>query len=161
MRLMSEELRANRPAAAHRPHLLTGMVLGKYLAALLVYLLGISITLVYAWSSPPLTSPHWPMVLSSFGCSVAGHGHDCHRHVHLLLTQNQVIAAVGGLELLSFSFWWTALAPTLPTRSFGRVGDGASLYQRFQSFALGILSLSGWGSLGVAAIFLFLTIRHV
>jgi ABC-2 type transport system permease protein len=162
MRLMSEELRGKTDQLLlTAPISLTGMVLGKYLAALLVYLLGISITLVYALVISTLTSPHWPMVLGSFlGALLLGMAMIAIGMFISSLTQNQVIAAVGGFGAALFLILVDGLGSYLTNETLVGLVMALSFYQRFQSFALGILSLSGVGFfLGVAAIFLFLTIR--
>ena len=162
MRLMSEELRSKTDQLLlTSPLSLTGMVLGKYLAALLVYLLGISITLVYALVISTMASPHWPVVLSCFlGALLLGMAMIAIGMFISSLTQNQVIAAVGGFAVALFLILIDGLGFYLTNETLVALVMSLSFYQRFQSFALGILSLSGVGFfLGVTAIFIFLTVR--
>lgn len=162
MRLMSEELRNKTDQALlTAPLSLTAMVLGKYLAAVLVYLTGISVTLVYGLVVGFYTDAAWPMTLCSFGGTLLlGMAMIAIGMFLSSLTENQVIAAVGGFGAALFLILVDGLAVYLSDEFAANLVLSISFYQRYQGFALGILSLSGVVFfLGVAAIFVFLTIR--
>ena len=161
MRLLSEE-RKNKTEQAllTAPVSLTGMVLGKYLAAVAVFLLGLAVTLVYALVIAYFTPPNWGLVLGNLvatlllGMSLISIGLFISS-----LTENQVIAAVGGFGVGLFFLMVGALRAVF-TGPLGALVEAVSFYERYFSFALGIFRFADvFFFLSVSAGFLFLTVR--
>ncbi|MCL2579730.1 MAG: ABC transporter permease [Oscillospiraceae bacterium] len=161
MRLLSEERKSKtEQGLLTAPVSLTGMVLGKYLAAVAVFVIGLSVTLVYALLIATFTSPNWGLVfgnliatlllgmaLISIGLFISA------------LTENQVIAAVGSFGVGLFFLMVGALRAVF-TGPLAAVVGAISFYERYFSFGLGIFRIADiLFFVSVCAIFLFLTIR--
>ena len=161
MRLLSEERRNKTDQALlSAPVSLTGMVMGKYLAAVIVFAIGLSVTLVYALIIATITGPNWGHVLGNvlatllLGMALIAIGLFISS-----LTENQVIAAVGGFGVGLFFLLIGAMRPVF-TGTGGRVIEAISFYERYYSFAIGIFRFADiLFFFSVSAIFIFLTVR--
>lgn len=164
MRLFSEEKRQKSDQALFTaPVSLTGIVLGKFLATLLLYVIGLSITLVFAVVIAfGGAIPDWTMLLGNFlGLMLVG-GLIISVGVFVsALTESQVIAAMGTLAVslllmcvdligsLFASFKWIATAT-----------DFLSITSRYSDFALGLIYYDNiFFFLSLQALFVFLTVR--
>ncbi len=162
MRLFSEE-RKNRTdqALLTAPLSLTGLVAGKYLASVLVYLMGLSMTLVYALVVSVFAAPNWSLVFGNFvalllfGMALIAIG-----MLISSLTESQVVAAVGAFAVGLFVLMMDSLS-SIFNNGFATTLIGAlSFTQRYSRFTSGIFDLSGVVFfLTVSAVFIFLTIR--
>lgn len=164
MRLFSEEKRQKSDQALlTAPVSLTGIVMGKFLATLLLYIIGLSITLVYAVVIAfGKAIPDWTLVISNFlGLALIG-GMIISIGIFVsALTESQVIAAMGtlaiSLMLMSINmlgdifakFRWISLAT-----------DFLSVNVRYADFALGLIYYDNiFFFLSLQALFIFLTVR--
>jgi ABC-2 type transport system permease protein len=162
MRLLSEDRRHKTDQALlTAPITLPRLVLGKYLAALAVFLIGLCVTLVYALVVAVFAPPGWPVVLGNFlAMTLLGSGLISIGMFISSLTENQVIAAVGGFVagfalLLVDSSGLNVSDPRLV-----KLIDGISFSRRYADFSSGIFDFSDiFFFLSVTAIFLFLTVR--
>ena len=162
MRLLSED-RKNKTdqALLTAPITITGMVIGKFLAAAIVFLIAISVTLVYALVISLYAAPNWPGILGnlvstmSLGLSVISIG-----MLISAMTENQVIAAVGGFSVALLLLLIDMFASVFTQPLVNAVIRALSFYNRYTSFLTGIFELSGLlFFLSVCVVFLFLTIR--
>ena len=164
MRLFSEEKRQKSDQALFTaPVGLTGIVMGKFLATLLLYLLGLSITLVFgmviAFGG---AIPDWTLLIGNYlGLALVG-GLIISVGVFVsALTESQVIAAVGTLAVslllmcvdlvgsLFASFAWIS-----------KVAEFLSITSRYADFALGLIYYDNvFFFLSIQALFIFLTVR--
>lgn len=164
MRLFSEEKRQKSDQALFTaPVGLAGIVMGKFLATLLLYLLGLSITLVYgmviAFGG---AIPDWTLLIGNYlGLALVG-GLIISVGVFVSsLTESQVIAAVGTLAVslllmcvdlvgsLFASFAWIS-----------KVAEFLSITSRYADFALGLIYYDNvFFFLSIQALFIFLTVR--
>ena len=164
MRLFSEEKRQKSDQALlTAPVSLTGIVMGKFLATVLLYVIGLSITLVYAVVIAfGGAVPDWTMLFGNFiGLTLVG-GMIISIGVFVsALTESQVIAAMGTLAVslglmcvdlvgsLFASFKWIANA-----------ADFLSITSRYSDFALGLIYYDNiFFFLSLQALFIFLTVR--
>ena len=164
MRLFSEEKRQKSDQALFTaPVSLTGIVMGKFLATLLLYIIGLSITLLFgvviAFGK---VIPDWSLIIGNFlGLALVG-GMIISVGVFVSsLTESQVIAAVGTLMLsivlllmelvnaLFANFAWVA-----------KLTGFLSVSGRFSDFTLGLIYYDNvFFFLSLQALFLFLTVR--
>lgn len=164
MRLFSEEKRQKSDQALFTaPINLTCIVLGKFFATILLFLIGLSITLVFgvvlAFGK---AIPDWTMIFGNYlGLALVG---GLIISIGLLvsaLTESQVIAAVGTLALslllmlvdllnvLFANFKWIATAT-----------EFMSITTRYADFALGLIYYDNvFFFLSLQALFIFLTVR--
>lgn len=162
MRLFSEDIKHKTDQALlTAPINLTSLVLGKFLAAVMVFLLALSVTLVYAVIVAVFNTPNWPLIWGNFvallllGMSLISIGMFISS-----TTENQVIAAVGafavGLALLVID----SLTSLFTNPVITGVLNGVSFMRRYSDFTSGIFNFSGViFFLSVCAIFIFLTVR--
>ena len=164
MRLFSEEKRQKSDQALlTAPVSLTGIVMGKFLATVLLYVIGLSITLVYAVVIAfGGAVPDWTMLFGNFiGLALVGGMIIAVGVFVSALTESQVIAAIGTLAVslalmcvdlvgaLFASFKWIAVA-----------AEFLSVTSRYSDFALGLIYYDNiFFFLSIQALFIFLTVR--
>ncbi|MBQ1210198.1 MAG: ABC-2 transporter permease [Clostridia bacterium] len=164
MRLFSEDRRNKTDQALlTAPVSLTGVVVGKYLAALLVFLLGISITLVFAVVMAMFdATPAWASILGNWlGLALLGGNLIAAGMFFSTLTESQFIAA-----LCTFAFSYVLMMMDSLATLFGsaewlaKVVEFLSVNVRYNAFAAGEI---GYGNvlffLSMQALFLFLAVR--
>ena len=164
MRLFSEDRRNKTDQALlTAPVSLTGVVLGKYLAALLVFLLGISITLVFAVVMAMFdATPAWNTILGNWlGLALLGGNLIAAGMFFSTLTESQFIAA-----LCTFAFSYVLMMLDGIATLFGSaqwlntVVEFLSVNIRYNAFATGSIT---YGNvlyfLSMQALFLFLAVR--
>jgi len=161
MRLLSEERgKKTEQALLTAPVTLTSMVLGKYLAAVVVFVIGLAVTLVYALIIATMTSPNWALVFGNFAATLLlGMALIAIGLFISSLTENQVIAAVGGFGV-GLTFLLMSTLRTVFTGALGSIIGALSFYERYHSFSLGIFRVQDiFFFLSVSVVFLFLSIR--
>ena len=162
MRLFSEE-RKNRTdqALLTAPVSLIGLVLGKFFASVLVFLMGLGMTLVYALVVSVFAAPNWALVFGNFiallllGMALIAIG-----MFISALTESQVVAAVGAFAVGLFIMMMDSLSSIFSSTILTTLVNALSFMQRYDKFTTGIFDLSGVVYfLTVSAVFIFLTIR--
>ncbi len=163
MRLFSEDKRQKTDQALlTAPTGLTGIVLGKYFAAMLLYVIAISITLVYAVILALQTTPDWFVIVGNYvGLLLVGGLIITIGLLISTLTESQIIAAIGTLaislllmsvDLLSVVFY---NVPWL-----GEVIEFLSINDRYSDFVSGLIHYDNViFFLSAQALFIFLTVR--
>ena len=161
MRLMSEDKKLKTDQLLlTAPVSRTALVLGKYLAAVCVYLLSIMSTMVVAVVISRLAQPEWSVIFGHFiGLFLLG--------ITLIaiclflssLTESQVIAAIGGFSVSFFLMLIDTLAPVISIKAISRILESLSFQNRYTSFTLGILNAADVVFfLSIAAMFVCFTI---
>ncbi len=159
MRLMSEDRSARTDQILlTAPVTRAGIVWGKYLAALCVYLLAISGTLVTALVTAAFTPPDWPVYLGNMlGLVLLGGALIAMCMFLSGLTESQVIAALLGFAATLFLFLTDALSTAFQEPWLKSALYYLSFSKRYQPFTYGLLELSNTAFfLSIAALFLFL-----
>lgn len=162
MRLMSEDRKQKTDQLLlTAPLSLPRMVLGKYFAAVAIFLVGLAVTLVYACVIALFAPPGWPAVFGNFAATLLlGMAMIAIGMFISSLTENQVIAAVGGFAAALFLLMVDALAGVFQSNLLSDIILAVSFYDRYYSFSMGIFNGSAiLFFLSVAAVFLFLTVR--
>ena len=161
MRLMSEERKAKTDQLLlMAPVSSLSIVLGKFLAALLVYLLAMGITLVMAGVVSLYATPEWAVVFGHFiGLFLLGAALIAVGLLISSLTENQIIAAVGGFCVGFFLMLLDALGAVIQNSALAGVVTDLSFQTRYQTFTLGIFDASDViFFVSIAALFLFFTL---
>ncbi len=163
MRLFSEEKRQKTDQALFTaPVSLTGIVMGKFLAAFLVFLIGISITLVLAFVIGLVADPGWISVIGNYlGLALYGGMLIAAGLFFSCLTESQLVAA-----LCTFAFELVLSSVNYLTTVFQdnklveTVVNFLSVSDRYSHFTAGAIH---YGDivffLSMAALFLFLAVR--
>jgi ABC-2 type transport system permease protein len=160
MRLLSEERRTNTELTLlTAPVSRLGIVLSKYMAALLVYLLAISGTLLMALVLRFYSQPDWPVIIGSFiGLFLLGASLMAICLFVSAFTESQVIAVVGGFGASLFLVLLDALYYVVRNRALRAVLTQLSFNGRYRGFTMGIISASDLCFfISAAALFVALT----
>lgn len=164
MRLFSEERRQKTEQALFTaPVSFTGVVMGKFLACLTMYLLGMGVTLLYFLVMCAFQIPDVAVFCGNFlGLFLLGAALCAIGIFISSLTESQVIAAVGSLAIGLFLLFANSFTPVVSSEWINTVMDGISFYQHYLDFTRGLLNLSDLTFfVSVTALFLFLTVRHL
>ncbi len=138
------------------------VLLGKYLAALVVFVGMLALTLVYpaivAWT----TQLEWgPLVTGYLGLLLQGVAFIAVGILASSLTENQIVEAVATFGTLLF-FWVIAWASDSAGGVLGRVLSHLSLTEHFDSFARGVIDTKDViYYLDLSILSLFLTLRSL
>jgi ABC-2 type transport system permease protein len=162
MRLLSEDKKNKTDQALlTAPVSLNGLVFGKFLSALVVYLLGLSITLVFAVIVAVWTPPNWASIfanflaLAMFGAALIAVGMFISS-----LTENQVIAAVGGFAVGLGLLMLDAVTGAVTNPLLSRLLSEISFFSRYSDFISGLFNFSNiLYFFSVCFLFIFFTVR--
>ena len=164
MRLMSEDKKLKTDQLLlTAPVNITSVVLGKYFAAFVVYLLGVSSTIVYQIVLATFAAPDWNVFLGNYiAIALIGAALISIGILISSLTENQIIAAIGTLAISLFIWLLDSIAMALPAgfEWIGTVLGSLSFMTRYNDFVSGILNVSHiLFFVSFAAVFLFFTVR--
>lgn len=164
MRLMSEDKKLKTDQLLlTAPVNISGVVIGKYLAAFVVYLIGISCTVLFQIVLATFAAPDWNIFLGNFlALALVGAALIAIGIFISALTENQIVAAIGTFAIALFIWMFDSLAAVLPAGlSFlSKTLQALSFSTRYNDFVSGILNVSHiLFFLSFAVAFLFLTIR--
>lgn len=161
MRLVSEERKAkNDQLLLTCPLPLASLVLGKFLAAYLIFFAGAAITLIFGVVVNLYGTADWPVIVGNFaGLSLLGAALIAIGMFISALTENQIVAAVGGFAASLLFLLSDAAVSIVRTPVLKQILSAVSIRQHYKGFTQGLLSLPDIVFfLSVAAAFLFLTI---
>lgn len=163
MRLLSDDKRQKTDQALlTAPTGLTGVVVGKFLAALLVFAIGISITLVYAVVIAIKVTPDWLVIIGNYlGLLLLGGTIIAIGTFISSLTESQFIAALGTFVVSFMLLMIDSLASLFTSNEIVvSVVSFLSISTRYSNFTSGII---GYNDiiffLSMQVLFLFLTVR--
>ena len=162
MRLWSEEKKQKTDQALFTaPVKLLPVTLGKYFAALIVFVISLAINLVYAMVISFFTTPEWSVILGNMvGLFLLGAALIAIGMFISALTENQVIAAVGGFGVAFLVMLMDALPSIIPGDFFLELITNLSFNNHYNDFSYGILNLTDVVFfLSVIVLFVFLTVR--
>ena len=159
MRMLSEDKRQKTDQV-----LLTApisLLMGKFLAALLVYVIAISITLAYALVLSVFVSLNWAVIISSyFGILLLGAALIAVGMFISSLTESQLVAAIVTIVVDVALLLVDSLASLMPTTSLQNLIMGLSMADHYGNFTMGILDFAdAFFFLSIIALFIFLTSR--
>ncbi len=163
MRLMSDDKRQKTDQALlTAPVSLTGIVLGKFLAALLLFTVGISIMLVFAIIIATQITPDWLVIFGNFvGLLLLGAMIIAIGLLISCLTESQFVAALGTF-LASFALLMIDSVGSMLSSSTVAVAitDFLSVSQRYSNFTSGLMQYDDIiFFVSMTGLFLFVTVR--
>ena len=162
MRLFSEDKRQKTDQLLlTAPVGLTGIIFGKLLAAFTVFSIGFSATLVYAVVISAFGSIPWSLFFSNLiGMLLLGLALISIGAFISSLTENQVVAAIGGFAVMLLLVFVDTLASVITTGWIASILSNLSLYTRYSDFSYGVINFADIiFFLSVSAVFVFLTVR--
>ncbi|MCL2694532.1 MAG: ABC transporter permease [Oscillospiraceae bacterium] len=162
MRLMSEEKRQKADQLLlTAPISLTGLVMGKFLSAYAVFLLGMIALPIYGVVLTFFVSISWLTLWGNIaGIVLLGGVYVALGLLISALTENQMIAAVGSMFLNLALFLFNTLAMVIPVHWIAEIFRSLSVFDRYRQFTLGVFTLSNvLFFVTLIAVFMFLTVR--
>ena len=133
MRLMSEDRKQKTdPILFSAPVTLNGIVAGKYFAAVVVYVIGVLVTLVHAVAISPYAEINWMI----FWGNMAGIIFTGMAGIALCMfissqTENQIIAAIGGFAAMILVISLNSIAGIISIEPLKKLLYGVSFYSRY------------------------------
>ena len=162
MRLMSEDKKQKTEQALFSaPVTSGGIVAGKYFSAFVVYLAGVAITLLHTVFLAPYAKISWMIIIGNFvGIALMGMAGIALCMYISSQTENQIVAAVGGLAAMLLVISLNSLAGVIPFEPVQKALYAISLYSSYNNLTLGIFKVSDlFFFISFAAVFFFLTTR--
>ena len=162
MRTLSEDKRNKTDQLLlTAPISLGALVMGKFLAAVVIYSMGVGMTLVYAIVLSFFSEVAWLEVLGNVvGLLLVGVAFISLGIFVSSLTENQVIAAVGGFVSMAALYLISSIAAVIPIQWLSELIGHLSFADRYYTFTYGIFDFSNvLFFLSWMVVFLFLTIR--
>lgn len=162
MRTLSEDKRMKTDQCLlTAPVSMTGLVMGKYLSALVIYIMGVGMTLVYAVVTSFFGAVSWLEVFGNVvGLILVGAAYIAIGILISALTENQVIAAVGGFVSCTALYLISSIASIIPIEWISNILNKLSFSSRYLTFTYGIFDFSNvLFFISAAVIFIFLTVR--
>lgn len=150
------------------PVSLFGLVMGKFLAAFSIFLIGASVLPVYAFflSGAVANSGNefgWAAVWGNFVGLILMGGVFISVGIFISgLTENQMIAAIGSIGTNIVLCLFDIISSYIPVESISNVVNSLSVFYKYQEFTYGIFSLKNiLFFLSLIVIFNFLTMRFI
>lgn len=162
MRLLSEERRQKTDQALlTAPVSLVGIVLAKFFAALLLYVIGISVTLLYSIVLAFVAQPTWGYILGNYlGLLLMGAALIAVGLFISSITENQLVAAIVSYAVMFFLLMFDAFTNLIPVYFISNLLYSISFQSRYNSFVVGIVSVQNvLYFISFTVICLFLTTR--
>lgn len=161
MRLMSEDRKTRTDQLLlMSPVTAFDVVMAKFLAACTVYLLAVGITAVMAMSMTMFATPDWPVIAGHIiGLMLLGMALTAVGLMISALTENQIIAAIGGFCAGFFLMLLDSISISISNPYLAKLLVEMSFHTHYKGFTLGVCSVTDVVFyFSVTAFFLFLTI---
>ena len=162
MRLLSEDKKQKTDQLIMTaPVSLLSIVMGKFLAAYAIFAIGVAVMPVYGFVMSTFATVSWlPIWGNTVGLLLLGGIFVSIGLFISSLTENQMIAAIGGFFINLMILLMNTLKSALPNGFLQDVLSSISVYSRYSEITSGIFSLSSLiFFVSVIFIFLFLTVR--
>lgn len=162
MRLLSEDKKQKTDQLIlTAPVSLLSIVMGKFLAAYAIFAIGVAVMPVYGFVMSTFATVSWlPIWGNTVGLLLLGGIFVSIGLFISSLTENQMIAAIGGFFINLMILFMNTLKSALPNGFLQDVLSSISVYSRYSEITSGIFSLSSLiFFVSVIFIFLFLTVR--
>ena len=162
MRTLSEEKRQKTDQLLlTAPISLGALVLGKFFAAMIIYSIGVCMTLVYAVVMSFCGAVSWLTVVGNVvGLLLLGAAYIAVGMLISSLTENQVIAAIGGFAATLLLYLIGTVADIIPIPWIANIFRNLSFATRYGPFTYGVFDFSNvLFFISATVIFLFLTVR--
>jgi ABC-2 type transport system permease protein len=162
MRLLSEEKKQKTDQCLlTSPASLSGIVLGKYFAALAIYSLSLVTFLLYAVILAAFAEISWAVVIGNIiGAFLLGSSFIAVGLFVSSLTENQVIAAIGGFVAMMLLYVIDMISSLANNSTVQKIISSLAFYSKYYEFTTGVFNLLNViFFVSASAIFIFLTVR--
>ena len=164
MRLFSEERKMRtEQLLLTAPVSITGMVLGKYLAAVSILAVSLLCSMIFPLAMAIFGNPAWGEILTSYlGCLLLGSALIALGLFLSSLTDSQAIAAITTLVVVLLLYVANMIGPYLNVAWLTTIISWFSIFSRYDYFYAGLIDLPAIiYFVSFSAVFVFLTIRTV
>ena len=164
MRLFSEERKSKTDQMLlTAPIRLSGVVLGKYFAALILYAITIVTTFIYPIILAVLGEPDMAVIFAGYlGFFLLGAVMIAVGLLISCLTTSQITAAVATFAAILFLYMADTFTASISTPWLATALEAVSVFSRYNDFTIGIIGLSPMiYFISMSGIFLFLTVRVI
>ncbi|MCC8192453.1 MAG: ABC transporter permease subunit [Ruminococcus sp.] len=143
------------------PVSLGAIVAGKFLAAFLVYALGVLIMLVFAVIVSAISSPDWLLIFGNIlGLLLLGGAFISIGVFVSSLTENQIVSAVLSFAIMLVLYLFTSIASLIPVDFIANFLNSLSFLTRYDGFTYGSFDFSNiLFFISVMVAFIFFTVR--
>ncbi len=162
MRTLSEDKRQKTDQVLlTSPVSLSGIVVGKFLAAFCVYMMGVAITLVFSVVVSAFTKPDWVTIFGNIlGLLLLGAACISIGIFASSLTENQVISAVISLASIGLMSLLSVISGFIPIKIVQTILNKLCFLERYIGYTYGQFDLSNAVYfISVAVLFMFFTVR--
>lgn len=162
MRLMADENKQRTDQLLlTAPVGLMRLVMGKFLSAYAVFMIGDLVMLIYGVVLSFVAAVNWAVIFGNFvALALIGAVFVSAGLFVSSLTESQMVAAIGSIALNAALALINLIASVIPVKIIADVLKTLSVFDRYHEFTTGIFSLNGViFFLSAAFIFLFLTVR--
>ena len=162
MRLLAEDKKQKtEQLTLTAPVSLFSIVMGKFLAAYVIFAMGVIVMPIYGFVMSTFTTISWlPILGNTLGLLLLGAIFVSGGLFVSSLTENQMIAAIGSFFVFFLVLLLDTLINMVPSGLFRDILASISIYTRYAEITTGIFSLSSIiFFISVVVIFLFLTVR--
>lgn len=162
MRSFSDEKRQKTDQALlTAPVSLSGIVMGKFLAALTIYAIGLSCTAVFAVILAACsTIQAWVIIGNIVGMLLVGAALIAIGVFISNMTESQVISAIASIFVMLLLFLIDNISSLVQSTVIQTIISSISINARYSNFGLGIFNLSdAVFFLSIATLFIFFTVR--
>lgn len=160
MRLMSEDRRNKTDQLLRMCPITAGeIVVGKYFAALITYFISLLIFPIMALVMSFSAAVEWPVIIGNFiGLLLLGATLISTGLFVSSLTENQIIAAIGGFCIAFFLLLLDSLSNIVSNVTFSNFLNKISFQTHYRGFTLGVLSFANiLFFISISAFFVYLT----
>lgn len=164
MKLLSDEKRLKTDQALlTSPVSILGIVMGKFLSACILYLICLSIYIIYGFVISFFVAPQWSVIICNFiGIFILGCALISIDTFLSSLTESQMIAAITGFAVGLLVYLLDNMASAIPVEFLSKAVKAMSFMSHYQNFTMGQLSIADIVFfLSVIALFVFLTVRVI
>lgn len=162
MRLMCEEKKQRtEQLLLTSPVSLFGMVMGKFLAALSVFAMGLASVVLFSLTMAAFVSIDGAVILGNLvGLLLLASALISIGIFISSLTESQIISAVGSIFVILVLYLIGSFSSSVTNKIIAAILSALSVSSRYTNFSMGIFNLGdAVYYLSIAAIFIFLTVR--
>lgn len=162
MRLLSEEKRQKTDQLLlTAPINLTSIALGKYFAAVILFLLCIAVNILFVITIAAFTAPDWSVFFSNFlGLFLLGSAFISIGLFLSSITESQVIAAICGFAVGVFIAIMDSITSLFNIEFLNKIIKSISFTSHYDNFTMGIIDIKDVVFfVSISVLFVFLTVR--
>lgn len=164
MRLWSDEKRQRTDQGLlTSPVSILGIVMGKFLSAVILYLICMVIYIIFGFVISFFVVPNWAVIFTNFlGLFILGAALIAIDLFLSSITESQMIAAITGFAVGLFIYLLDNIASIISVSAISTALSSVSFLSHYENFTVGVLNVADLiFFLSIIALFVFLTVRVI